>query len=303
MILGHSSLPTWIQNWIYSFHMPFFFFISGVLTKAFGNINEKKTVCCAIDKAFLIGKSKALLLPFLIYSAINLLVYPLYGKEALITYSKHVLLNGWEGVALWFIPVFFVAVIVTRLCSVSRGIAIISAVVFAILGTSLDYYDISLPWTMSTVPFACVYMLLGFLLKNIVFKMSEKKISLFVLISIIGLIVSFVLSQRYRLDMASNKVLPAIPLLIAALSGIFFLLAMSMLLEKLKLISFGTSILKAIGKHTYELLAFSQAIILILNAKFHLSIVIKYLILVVALWGICIIRDKLKTLNLCNRKI
>lgn len=33
MILGHSSLPNTIQNWIYSFHMPFFFFISGVLTK------------------------------------------------------------------------------------------------------------------------------------------------------------------------------------------------------------------------------------------------------------------------------
>ena len=31
MILGHSSLPNMIQNWIYSFHMPFFFFISGVL--------------------------------------------------------------------------------------------------------------------------------------------------------------------------------------------------------------------------------------------------------------------------------
>lgn len=230
------------------------------------------------------------------------MIYPLYGKDSLMKYSEHVLLNGWEGVALWFIPVFFVAVLVTRLCSVSRLITIISVAVFAVLGASLDYYDISLPWTMSTVPFACVYMLLGFLLKDIVFMISEKKNFLLVLISIIGLIVSFVISQRYRLDMAWNKVLPAIPLLMAALSGIFFLLAMSMLLEKLRLISFGTSILMAIGKHTYELLAFSQAIILVLNANFHLSILLKYLVLIATLCMICIIRDKLKLLNYSHRK-
>lgn len=44
MVLGHSSLPAVIQNWIYSFHMPFFFFISGVLTKSVNSVTEKNQV-------------------------------------------------------------------------------------------------------------------------------------------------------------------------------------------------------------------------------------------------------------------
>lgn len=44
MILGHSSLPNMIQNWIYSFHMPFFFFISGVLNDNY--VNRNKSISC-----------------------------------------------------------------------------------------------------------------------------------------------------------------------------------------------------------------------------------------------------------------
>ena len=32
MVLGHSSIPKPISNWIWSFHMPLFFFASGICT-------------------------------------------------------------------------------------------------------------------------------------------------------------------------------------------------------------------------------------------------------------------------------
>ena len=38
MIIGHSGIPHFLNNWIYSFHMPFFFFISGVLSKQVNQI-------------------------------------------------------------------------------------------------------------------------------------------------------------------------------------------------------------------------------------------------------------------------
>ena len=40
MILGHiPNMPEFFHSWIYSFHMPLFFFISGYL------FNEKKYFC------------------------------------------------------------------------------------------------------------------------------------------------------------------------------------------------------------------------------------------------------------------
>ncbi len=33
MVIGHSPAPDWFIQWIYSFHMPFFFFVSGYLFK------------------------------------------------------------------------------------------------------------------------------------------------------------------------------------------------------------------------------------------------------------------------------
>lgn len=33
MVIGHSGLTGYLENWIYAFHMPFFFLISGMFMK------------------------------------------------------------------------------------------------------------------------------------------------------------------------------------------------------------------------------------------------------------------------------
>lgn len=33
MVLAHSSLPAALQNYIFAFHMPLFFIVSGMVTK------------------------------------------------------------------------------------------------------------------------------------------------------------------------------------------------------------------------------------------------------------------------------
>lgn len=234
------------------------------------------------------------MIPFLVYSIANLLLYSLYGQMSILDYTGQVLLNGWEGLALWFIPVFFISVLVARICCFCIKRAIISVLLLLVLGASLDFYNISLPWTLSTVPFACVYMIFGFLLKDFVLKLSQQKSFILIAITIIGFTIALVISQSYRLDMAWNKVLPLLPLMIAAMSGIFFLLSLSVLIERFL---FGVTVLKYIGRHTYELLAFSQAIILILNANFNMSVILKYLLLVLGLWMICVIKDKTNILK------
>ena len=59
MVVGHTRLPSIISNWIWSFHMPFFFFISGMTFKV-GNYKSLNF--------FLYRKLRTLLVPFFVFS-------------------------------------------------------------------------------------------------------------------------------------------------------------------------------------------------------------------------------------------
>lgn len=66
MVIGHASCPLWLGNWIYSFHMPLFFLITGFLFK------EKYLHA---PKKFVINKFKGYYLPFVKWSLIFLLFH------------------------------------------------------------------------------------------------------------------------------------------------------------------------------------------------------------------------------------
>ena len=105
MVLGHSSIPQSFSDWIFSFHMPFFFILSGVLTN-FDNSTIKSFVC---------HKIKTLIFPFLLYSICNIVIYPLYGNMDLVHFIEHTLKYGWEGYALWFVPILFLSLCIAKL--------------------------------------------------------------------------------------------------------------------------------------------------------------------------------------------
>lgn len=124
MVVGHSSLPLWLSNWIWSFHMPFFFFVSGLLT----SWNKE-------GKDFFMRKTKTLLLPFVIYSVINLLLYPLYGNDLWTNFVVNTLLHGWGGYALWFIPVLYFSLLLCKMIkSISLNTNLLYIGVFLLMG-------------------------------------------------------------------------------------------------------------------------------------------------------------------------
>jgi len=102
VMAGHSSLHTSITDFIFAFHMPFFFMISGVTT----NYDMEW-------KPFIAGKVKHLLLPFLIYSVIVSILQCHLSPLSTSDYYIDFLCHGWKGIALWFVPVLFIAQIVT----------------------------------------------------------------------------------------------------------------------------------------------------------------------------------------------
>ena len=97
MVIGHSGMTNIVHHMIYAFHMPFFFFISGVTT----NVNRSFRV-------FSISKVNGLLVPFLIYYLIHVPSYAYIYNRNIMEYFKWELFNGIDN-ALWFIPILFFA--------------------------------------------------------------------------------------------------------------------------------------------------------------------------------------------------
>ena len=72
MVVGHTSIPKVLSNWIWSFHMPFFFFVSGMTT----NWQKKKM------PEFVGTRVRALLIPFLCYSIVNYEIFLIINSDS-----------------------------------------------------------------------------------------------------------------------------------------------------------------------------------------------------------------------------
>ena len=103
VVLGHIYSNS-VSLWIYSFHMPLFFIISGFLLEHNKTYNRK-------FKDILISKLKSLVIPFYIYSIINtfvLLCLNNFSKEILIENSIRIITFQGKG-GIWFLPCLFFA--------------------------------------------------------------------------------------------------------------------------------------------------------------------------------------------------
>lgn len=279
MVVGHTSIPGVLSNFIWAFHMPLFFIASGWTTnwEKYGFVD------------FAIRKARTLLLPFAIYSVVVFNIQVFQGQNSWNGFVQH----GWVAYALWFIPVLFVA----SLCA--KGIYSIKISVLkrvggkiymctllcVMVGYLLSYRHLLLPWSLSSVPYATFMIVVGSEIKNIPNRFLQPRwYSILILFAITA-----VISHFYRLDMCFNSILPIVPITIGALAGTLMVFMMSMLIEKYSKVL--TRVFVAIGKETYIILAFSQITIMLLNEYFHLNVAVKYAILVVVLIALKYAKD------------
>lgn len=279
MVLGHTSIPRTASNFIFSFHMPVFFLASGWC------MNWRKYSLSDLMKR----RCKTLLLPFVIYSAI-VIVFSLLIEEPLFS-----LIRGWQGYALWFVPVLFLSTFLAKMImtignNTFRAIALIGCIG---VGMLLCYSHIQLPWTISTVPYATFLILCGTYLRRWEKVISEPKWY----IAIGGLLSVAVISHFWRLDLAWNKILPVVPLTVGALSGAAMLATISSYIDKEP--RWITKIFLLIGKETFAIMAFSQIVIIALNKYFVLNPIVKYAllaaILTVIIYGKNLLKKAVKT--------
>ena len=186
MVCGHTSIPGNVSNWIWSFHMPLFFLVSGMLFfperyPSFGGFLKKRC--------------RTLLLPWLVFSLVSVCYAP---AESLTALSE-----GRNLGALWFLPVLFVTELLGYgIAKIQVGGGRITAAIFlASVGFAMEKMEIHVPYNIEVSLYATLFYVVGLISRERIVKMESRWWYVILL-----LVVNIVLSQVLpRTDMAGNK--------------------------------------------------------------------------------------------------
>lgn len=117
VVIGHSDISLdfkklWIYRWIYSFHMPLFFFISGFLFCLTMPLEKLKTTSMF---SFMKKKLVRLLIPFLFINTIIFIIKSTFIKDS--SLMQHPVSMDFESIIdstlfhpmgfMWFLPALF----------------------------------------------------------------------------------------------------------------------------------------------------------------------------------------------------
>lgn len=282
MVLGHTSIPDQLSNFIFAFHMPLFFIASGWCTNwAKDNYRD-----------FVLKKLRSLGIPFLVYSVAVILIAWVAGYQEI--EWRSVLAKGWKGYALWFVPVLFFSLVIAKsIMSFINKVWFRYAICVLLLlgGAFLRYRHIYLPWTLATIPYATCLVLLGSSLRKFHEYIEKPRWWIFV----ICLTLTIVISQNWRLDLAWNNIIPVVILTIGAVSGTAMVFTLSSWLNNQGKLLLVPNVFLAIGKETFIIMAFSQIIIVTLNLHTGWGSAVRYVCLIVVLFFLVCMK------NLVNR--
>lgn len=197
--IGHYSCPKPLMAFIYSFHMPLFFILSGITFN-----NSKYTF-----KQFLIRKLKVLVFPW----CIAVVLYAVFQNTCLalgmsgihipwINIIPRIFWHYRVGVydpVYWFIPCLFITELllywILKLCKSKTHLFILMLVW---LGAATAYYygvGKILTWEIDLIPLTAFYICLGMLVKNWIINAIDNYDNLkLLLIGISSMAIAFILS-------------------------------------------------------------------------------------------------------------
>ena len=181
VILGHCQLGRIgrAHSLIYSFHMPLFFFISGVC------FSNKYTFSTLAVKRF-----RQIILPTIYFSIISTLLVDGLGLNVeWWDWSKHF------PFALWFLPHL------------------------------LSHFSVELVYSISSIPIAAFFYLIGYSIKTIVRKFKSHLWGWCLLLAFLNVVI--VRYGHVSMELASGHISPFIIAEIAAFAGIFSCLCLS----------------------------------------------------------------------------
>lgn len=227
VVWAHASGP--FSNYIYQFHMPFFFLISGYL------FNSKSSL-----QKFVYGKVKSLYIPFAVWNLlitfIKIILRPQTLKYNLIRMLKIMLTLEKDGQffgATWFLGALFVVSVLYKvfdLCIDEKASKKwIMAAIFSLIG--IAGFLIDFEYMLSRTMVLSMFYAIGYLIKQE--KEKLKKIDNIVT-CIICLLVFIVIGRNNFANMGANEYGNRILFVIGALAASYVLICVSRFIAKIK---------------------------------------------------------------------
>ena len=265
VMFGHADIPAPLKTYIYTFHMPLFFFLSGYLYK-----KEKFPSL----KVFLTKRTKSLILPYLAFSIVAYLWFILLNHLGLANYDNNLLTpllgsviaerksiwNVHTG-ALWFVACLFCTELLFYFISkISRTKMVIALLllVSSILGC---FYNKTvgqpLPWNMDVAMISVGFYGAGYLYKEYDQNLERfNQLKTFVVLMVVNIgtgCLNYVLTGE-RVDFYNSSLGNIVLFYLSAFSGIG---AFVILIKRMK----KNKVLQYIGKNSFIYLAFHQKIV------------------------------------------
>lgn len=176
VVFAHHSLPVSLNNYIYSFHMPLFFFVSGFLFD-FGKYAESAS-------SFVKKKFRSLIVPYFYFAVLTYLFYFLLDKVLPFGFFEHSTLydviytilyapgdSNLINPPLWFLPCLFVTVLLfygfSKMCYGKPRKLVLWIIAAGVIGYLYpEYVPFRLPWTADVALSAVVFYGAGNLFKK-----------------------------------------------------------------------------------------------------------------------------------------
>lgn len=199
MVIGHSiSSDIRLHRYIFWFHMPAFFIVSGYL-----NNWGKYTLSEFIKKKF-----NSYIIPYLSWSV---LFYFIYIPENPIKNIVRVLYGGSINTLIysypyWFINCIYISVIIFKFLYERLNIKQITFIILFMwfLFHYLISYLSPLPWSLEIMPFAIFYIYIGFLYKNIEHKQFKYMYIICIITTICLFYIDSITDIKYEINMKSG---------------------------------------------------------------------------------------------------
>ena len=169
IVWGHVMLKGWSNQFVYAFHIPLFFFISGMLFKA----DKYKNI-----GVFLLRRAKTLLFPYVVFSVLTWLIWVAtkYFSHEQVYYlyplKETIRARGSVGYMLhnpplWFVPCLFVVEVLYYFVNkLPVWLNLLVCCVFAYIGHymvnggHLDFFA-TLPWSIEGSMSAILFYAVG----------------------------------------------------------------------------------------------------------------------------------------------